>query len=95
MLSVKTTLAFLALYNFATSFAFFESSLPTTIRSGLKKSSSAVPSRRNSGFETIEISDLFKTSLTFFQVLTGTVDLITNVAESFKCLDNNFEASKI
>ena len=95
MLSVKTILAFLALYNLATSFAFFESLEPTTIRSGLKKSSSAVPSRRNSGFETIEISDLFNTSLTFFQVFTGTVDLITTVADSFKCLDNNFEDSKI
>ena len=58
------------------------SSVPITTRSGLRKSSTAVPSFRNSGFETTAkgcfVSD-DTTSLTRAAVPTGTVDLLTRI----------------
>ncbi len=56
------------------------SSVPITTRSGLRKSSTAVPSFRNSGFETTANGWLVSeetTARTLAAVPTGTVDLLT------------------
>ena len=49
---------------------------PTTMRSGWRLSVTAVPSRRNSGFETTAISERPMVRSTRFTVPTGTVDLL-------------------
>ena len=56
------------------------SSAPTTIRSGLRLSTTAVPSRRNSGLETTPMSGRPITCSTMFAEPTGTVDLLTTMA---------------
>ena len=56
------------------------SSAPTTIRSGFRLSSTAVPSRRNSGFETTLMSGRPITCSTMVAEPTGTVDLLTTMA---------------
>ena len=53
-----------------------------TTRSGLRKSSTAAPSFRNSGFETTAngcFVGAATTSLTLAAVPTGTVDLLTTI----------------
>ena len=61
------------------------SSAPTTIRSGLRLSSTAVPSRRNSGLETTLMSARPITCSTMFADPTGTVDLLTTMAPGSSC----------
>ena len=57
-----------------------------TTRSGRRKSSTAVPSLRNSGFDTTDTRcrvRLATTSRTFAAVPTGTVDLLTTILSPF------------
>ena len=61
---------------------------PMTTRSGLRKSSMAEPSLRNSGFETTLKGCLVfvrTSSATFFAVPTGTVLLVTTMALAARC----------
>ena len=51
-----------------------------TMRSGCKKSFTADPSRRNSGFDTTATSGRLSTRSTTFVEPTGTVDLLTTIA---------------
>src|SRR5918997_5806906 len=53
------------------------SSVPITMRSGLRKSLTADPSRRNSGFDTTVTSSRRSASSTTRADPTGTVDLLT------------------
>src|SRR5690606_21536062 len=58
----------------------FSLDVPTTTLSGFMKSSTATPSRKNSGLETTSTStNVFslKTAFTLSAVPTGTVDLVT------------------
>jgi hypothetical protein len=61
----------------ATRVAAAGSSAPTTMRSGLRKSWMAEPSRRNSGLDTTATSSRPSTSSTTRVDPTGTVDLLT------------------
>ena len=65
--------------------AAWGSSAPTTIRSGLRLSSTAVPSRRNSGLETTLTSERPITCSTMVAEPTGTVDLLTTMARGERC----------
>ena len=56
------------------------SSAPTTIRSGCRASWMAVPSRRNSGFDTTATSGRSRSCSTSRVEPTGTVDLLTTTA---------------
>ena len=56
------------------------SSAPTTMRSGLRLSCTAVPSRRNSGLDTTRTSDRLIIWSTSVAEPTGTVDLLTTMA---------------
>ena len=56
------------------------SSPPTTIRSGCRASWMAVPSRRNSGFDTTATSGRSRSCSTSSVEPTGTVDLLTTTA---------------
>src|SRR6266508_427930 len=67
-------------YSDATLMAAAWSSLPTTMRSGCKKSCTAEPSRRNSGFDTTATSGRRSTRSTTFVDPTGTVDFVTTMA---------------
>ena len=67
-------------YNDATFSAAAWSSQPTTTRSGLRKSCTAEPSRKNSGFETTLTSGRPITRSTTLALPTGTVDLLTTTA---------------
>ena len=60
--------------------AAWGSSAPTTMRSGFRLSSTAVPSRRNSGLETTLTSGRPMTCSTMVAEPTGTVDLLTTMA---------------
>src|SRR6195952_1529633 len=64
-------------YNEPTNIAAERSSQPTTTRSGLRKSSTAEPSRRNSGLLTTRTSERRSTRSTTLALPTGTVDLLT------------------
>src|SRR5215213_1542395 len=66
-------------YSAPTAMAAARSSAPTTTRSGFKKSSTAEPSRKNSGFETTRTSARFRTRSTTLVEPTGTVDLLTTI----------------
>ncbi len=55
------------------------SSAPTTMRSGCRLSGTAVPSRRNSGFDTTVTSERPRTRSTTRVEPTGTVDLFTMI----------------
>src|SRR5439155_14095013 len=55
------------------------SSAPITMRSGLRKSCTAEPSRRNSGFDTTRTSSRCSASSTTRVDPTGTVDLLTTI----------------
>ena len=60
----------------------FGSSVPITTRSGFRKSSTAVPSFRNSGFETTAKGCVVRAATawrTLAAVPTGTVDLLTRI----------------
>ena len=70
---------------------------PITILSGFKKSSTAKPSLKNSGFETTsnsQIAFLEMTCLTFSAVPTGTVLLSTITLYSFILSPISFETFK-
>ena len=61
---------------------------PTTSRSGVRVSSTANPSRRNSGFQATSTSDTamaFRRSAISAAVPTGTVDLPTTNAPGCRC----------
>ena len=62
------------------------SSAPTTMRSGLRLSDTAEPSRRNSGFETTVMSGRPVMPSTSELVPTGTVDLLTTIAPRHKAV---------
>src|SRR5215471_16342039 len=68
------------MYSAATRTAADWSSLPITMRSGLRKSWTAEPSRRNSGFDTTLTSSRPRTRSTAWVDPTGTVDLLTTTA---------------
>ena len=55
------------------------SSAPITMRSGLRKSCTAEPSRRNSGFDTTRTSSRRSACSTTRVDPTGTVDLLTTI----------------
>ena len=78
--SVTTTGDAMPRYSEATSAAAAWSSLPTTMRSGWRKSCTADPSRRNSGFDTTRTSGRPSTRSTTLVEPTGTVDLFTTMA---------------
>ena len=61
------------------------SSAPTTMRSGLRLSSTAVPSRRNSGLDTTLMSGRPITCSTSVAEPTGTVDLLTTTQPGSRC----------
>lgn len=68
-------------------------SIPQTILSGTIKSFTAVPSRRNSGFETISKSVFHSDSIISLQNLpvpTGTVDLLIKTWYLFEYFPNVF-----
>src|SRR5262245_15669357 len=67
-------------YSDATRTAADWSSAPITTRSGLRKSCTAEPSRRNSGFDTTWTSDRPRTRSTTLVDPTGTVDLLMTTA---------------
>ncbi len=67
-------------YSSATRSAAARSALPITTRSGWRKSCTAVPSRRNSGFDTTNTSLRWRTRSTAMVEPTGTVDLLTTTA---------------
>ena len=69
------------------------SSAPTTIRSGCRLSITAVPSRRNSGFETTLMSGRPITCSTMVAEPTGTVDLLTTMAPGTRCVAISLAAS--
>ena len=71
-------------YSEATRMAALWSSLPTTMRSGCRKSWTAVPSRRNSGLDTTDTSGRRSTRSTTLVEPTGTVDLLTTTAPSLE-----------
>ena len=75
--SVTITGAATPRYSDDTLIAAAWSVLPTTMRSGLRKSCTAEPSRRNSGFETTLTSGRSSTRSTTRAEPTGTVDLLT------------------
>ncbi len=83
--SVMTAGAPESLNNSATRTAASRSSAPTTTRSGLSESATAVPSLRNSGLETTTTSARPTTRSTRPTVPTGTVDLLTMIAPSARC----------
>ncbi len=83
--SVMTAGAPESLNSSATRTAASRSSAPTTTRSGLSESATAVPSRRNSGLETTTTSARPTTRSTSPTVPTGTVDLFTMIAPSARC----------
>ena len=83
--SVMTAGAPESLNSSATRTAASRSSAPTTTRSGLSESATAVPSRRNSGLETTTTSARPMTRSTSPTVPTGTVDLFTMIAPSARC----------
>lgn len=60
------------------------SSAPITTRSGFKKSCTAEPSRRNSGFETTNTSSRCKARSTTRVDPTGTVDLLITTASDWR-----------
>ena len=57
---------------------------PMTTRSQFRVSSTALPSLKNSGFETTETSTLLITSIIFFTDPIGIVDLLTKTEPVFK-----------
>ena len=75
--SVSTVGAPSRAYSAATRSAASAASHPTTIRSGFRKSCTAEPSRRNSGFDTTDTSARSSSSAVRAAVPTGTVDLFT------------------
>ena len=75
--SVSTVGAPNRAYSAATRSAASWLSEPTTIRSGPRKSRTAEPSRRNSGFDTTATSSRSSISAVRAAVPTGTVDLFT------------------
>ena len=75
--SVSTVGAPSRAYSAATRSAASWLSEPTTIRSGPRKSLTAEPSRRNSGFDTTPMSVRSSISAVRSAVPTGTVDLFT------------------
>lgn len=78
--SVTNTCARTLSYKPPTRIAAARSSHPTTTRSGRRKSSTAEPSRKNSGFDTTRTSGRLNTRSTTFVLPTGTVDLFTTIA---------------
>ena len=66
--------------NFATRDATARSSAPITTRSGCRKSSTAEPSRKNSGFEATPMSERPRMRSTSRVLPVGTVDLFTTTA---------------
>src|SRR5918995_7280216 len=75
--SVTITGAATPMYSDDTLIAAAWSVLPTTMRSGWRKSCTAEPSRRNSGFDTTFTSGRSRTRSTTRVEPTGTVDLFT------------------
>ena len=75
--SVTMTGAATPRYSDETLIAAAWSVLPTTMRSGFRKSCTAEPSRRNSGFDTTLTSGRSSTRSTTRAEPTGTVDLLT------------------
>ena len=55
-----------------------------TIRSGCSQSWTAVPSRRNSGFDTTAVSGRPRAATTTLAEPTGTVDLVTTIGARFQ-----------
>jgi hypothetical protein len=82
MASVIITEAPNVLNNELTLTAACSSSAPMTIRSGCKKSFTAVPSRKNSGLDTTDISLRPIMRSTATAEPTGTVDLFTTMEPS-------------
>src|SRR5688572_22270086 len=72
-------------YNEATLVAADWSSAPMTTRSGFMKSTTAVPSRRNSGFDTTPMSERASACSTSLVDPTGTVDLLTTTDPRVRC----------
>ena len=82
--SVSTIEAPVAPKSSATAVAARGSVEPTTIRSGARLSATAVPSRRNSGFETTAMSGRLIVRSTRSAVRTGTVDLLITMASGLR-----------
>src|SRR3954447_19989265 len=82
-------------YSDATRMAAFWSSLPITIRSGLRKSLTAEPSRRNSGFDTTYTSGRWRTRSTTLVDPTGTVDLLTTTDSDCRTAEISAAASSM
>ena len=61
------------------------SAAPMTILSGWRKSCTADPSRRNSGFEATVTSDRSSARSTTWVEPTGTVDLLTTIEPAGRC----------
>src|SRR3954452_14005102 len=80
--SVMITGALILSYSDDTFSAAAWSSQPITTRSGFRKSCTADPSRRNSGFDTTLTSGRPNTRSTTFALPTGTVDLLTTTASN-------------
>ncbi len=78
--SVMITGVSMFAYSSATFSAAARFAAPMTTRSGMRKSLTAVPSRRNSGFDTTETSSRCSTFSTAIVEPTGTVDLLTTTA---------------
>src|SRR5262245_2378914 len=76
---VMTTGALVLSNSRATRMAAALSSLPMTIRSGRWQSQTAVPSRRNSGFDTARTLSRPRACWTKRADPTGTVDLLTTI----------------
>ena len=82
-------------YNSQTSFEALTLCDPMTILSGCRKSWIALPSRRNSGFDTTLTSDLPRVSSITAAEPTGTVDFVTTVASALKKGPISFETLSI
>jgi hypothetical protein len=72
-------------YSSAVAIAAARSSEPITTRSGLRKSATADPSRRNSGFDTTDTSSRRSSAATTRAEPTGTVDLLTTTESLARC----------